>query len=42
MKIVVAQHKGGVGKTTLAVHVAGVLVNELDKVLLIPIFLFML
>ena len=35
MKIVVAQHKGGVGKTTLAVHVAGVLTNELDKVLLI-------
>jgi len=36
MKIVVAQHKGGVGKTTLAVHVAGVLAEDgFDKVLLI-------
>ena len=35
MKIVIAQHKGGVGKTTLAVHVAGVLAdNGLDKILL--------
>jgi chromosome partitioning protein len=35
MKIVIAQHKGGVGKTTLATHVAGVLSgNGLDKVLL--------
>ena len=35
MKIVIAQHKGGVGKTTLAVHVAGVLAdNGLDNILL--------
>jgi len=35
MKIVVAQHKGGVGKTTLAVHVAGVLAEDgFEKVLL--------
>lgn len=35
MKIVIAQHKGGVGKTTLAVHIAGVLAdNGLDKILL--------
>jgi len=36
MKIVVAQHKGGVGKTTLAVHIAGVLAeDDFDKTLLI-------
>ena len=36
MKVVVAQHKGGVGKTTLATHVAGLLAeNELEKLLLI-------
>ena len=36
MKIVIAQHKGGVGKTTLAVHIAGVLAeNELEETLLI-------
>jgi len=35
MKIVIAQHKGGVGKTTLAVHVAGVLAEDgFEKVLL--------
>ena len=36
MKIVVAQHKGGVGKTTLATHVAGLLSeDDLEKLLLI-------
>ncbi|EIK4857319.1 ParA family protein [Salmonella enterica] len=35
MRIVVAQHKGGVGKTTLAVHVAGVLKSEYYKSYLI-------
>ncbi|MGI2855265.1 ParA family protein, partial [Shewanella algae] len=25
MRVVIAQHKGGVGKTTLAVHVAAIL-----------------
>lgn len=36
MKIVIAQHKGGVGKTTLATHVTGILADEGDeKVLLI-------
>ena len=35
MKIVIAQHKGGVGKTTLAVHITGVLAGDgLDKILL--------
>jgi chromosome partitioning protein len=34
MKIVIAHHKGGVGKTTLAIHVAGVLAEDgFDKVL---------
>ena len=28
MKIVIAQHKGGIGKTSLAVHVAGILGNN--------------
>ncbi|HCE1990124.1 TPA: ParA family protein [Vibrio parahaemolyticus] len=36
MKIVIAQHKGGVGKTTLALHVAGILSErELEETLLI-------
>ncbi|NKC11997.1 MAG: AAA family ATPase [Gammaproteobacteria bacterium] len=36
MKIAVAQHKGGVGKTTLATHVAGLLSeDDLKKLLLI-------
>lgn len=35
MKIVIAQHKGGVGKTTLAVHIAGILSEDgLSKILL--------
>ena len=35
MKIVIAQHKGGVGKTTLAVHVTGILAEDgFEKVLL--------
>lgn len=36
MKIVIAQHKGGVGKTTLALHVAGMLSErEIEETLLI-------
>lgn len=36
MKVVIAQHKGGVGKTTLATHITGILSeDDLDKCLLI-------
>lgn len=36
MKIVIAQHKGGVGKTTLAVHVASILaIKKFSKTLVI-------
>ena len=36
MRVVIAQHKGGVGKTTLATHITGVLSeDDLDKCLLV-------
>jgi len=36
MKVLVAQHKGGVGKTTLSIHVAGILSSErFSKTLLV-------
>jgi chromosome partitioning protein len=33
--ILCTQHKGGVGKTTLAVHFAGILISQLNRILLI-------
>ncbi|MBQ0693485.1 ParA family protein [Providencia stuartii] len=36
MNVVIAQHKGGVGKTTLATHISGILSErDLDKCLLV-------